>query len=119
MSGEAPSCCPSCGSGLRAVKLECPSCRVEVSGDFVFCPVCRLDPANRELFGVFVTHRGNVRKIQDFLGVSYPTARLRVEEMFVALEGNERTGDALGVLRKVREGKLTVDEAERLLRGGK
>lgn len=117
MSGDAPSCCPSCGSGLRVVKLQCPSCSLEVAGDFGFCPVCRLDDRVRELFGIFLEARGNVRRIQEVLGISYPTARQRVEEMFQALQANDYTGDAVEVLRRVREGRITVDEAERLLRG--
>lgn len=116
MAAESPTVCPSCGTGLRIAKLECPSCGVEVAGDFGFCPVCRLDSETRALFGAFVRLRGNVTKIQEYLGVSYPTARQRVEEMFAALENHGRTGNALGVLKKLREGAITLEEAEKMLR---
>jgi len=112
-----PGRCPSCGQGLRVVRLQCPSCRAQVEGEFDPCPVCRLDPEARRSFDLFMAARGNVRRVQHELGVSYPTARLRLAEMFAQLEGRRRPVEAKEVLDRLKRGEISVDQAEALLRG--
>ena len=102
---------------MVVVKLECPACNTEVNGDFELCPVCRLEGENRRLFDLFLRARGNLKQVQKALGVSYPTTRQRVEEMFQHLEEESALPDPLSVLKKLRNGELDVDTAERLLRG--
>ncbi len=117
-----PSRCPSCSGVLVVTKLVCPDCGSEVAGEFDPCPACRLDGDRRIVFDAFLDARGNLREVQRELGVSYPTARLRVEEMFREL-GAHRFGPsgkhgAMSVLGRLRAGEIDLDEAERLLGGG-
>ncbi|OQC69201.1 MAG: hypothetical protein BWX47_01349 [candidate division Hyd24-12 bacterium ADurb.Bin004] len=117
-----PSKCPSCSRPLLVTKLVCPDCGSEVVGEFDPCPVCRLDDGLRQVFDAFLDARGNLREVQKVLGVSYPTARLRVEEVFRALDdsGRNEAGkrDALKVLARLRSGEIGLDDAERLLGEG-
>lgn len=88
-----------------------------VDGQFEPCGVCRLDHELRTLFEQFLDARGNLKEVQRTLGVSYPTVRQRIEVMFREL--GRQAPSELGpkeVLRRLREGLITVEEAERLLR---
>jgi hypothetical protein len=112
-----PSSCPSCGGSLIVVRLECSQCGTEVTGRFDLCPVCQLDGEIRKLFDLFINARGNLKHVQRILGLSYPTVRLRIEEMFRKLGQEYIPQDPQQILARVRSGELRVDEAEKLLRG--
>lgn len=97
--------------------MECASCGTVVQGHFEPCNVCRLDHELRELFEQFLDARGNLKDVQRTLGVSYPTVRQRIDLLFRSLGRPAGPAeDPKEVLRRLREGELTVDEAERLLR---
>ena len=107
---------------MHVEKLACGDCGTEVQGHFAPCPICTLEPAHRALFDLFLEARGNLKDVQRALAVSYPTARLRVEELFTALGLGQTRPEAkrpqpMEVLRRVRAGELTVEQAEALLRG--
>jgi hypothetical protein len=116
-SSAIPPHCPSCGASLKVVKLECPVCKTEVNGEYDLCPVCRLEGDARNLFDLFLKARGNLKRVQRELGLSYPTGRLRIEEMFHKLGHGPAPPDPKVVLEKLRSGEIDVDSAERLLRG--
>lgn len=103
---------------MKVVRLECSQCGAEVAGEFELCPVCRLEGDLKKLYDLFIKARGNLKQVQRELGISYPTVRLRIEEMFRKLGQNETMlHDPTSILARVRAGELSVDEAEQLLRG--
>jgi hypothetical protein len=110
-----PTSCPSCGEGLLVVKLECPECGTGVAGRYRMCPVCSLTGESRRLFNMFLESRGNLKDVQRKLGISYPTVRARIEELFRALGGGER--HPLEILDDLHNGELSVERAVELLRG--
>lgn len=111
-----PNQCPSCGGDLAITALECADCATEVRGHFRPCPICRLRGDTRKLFDLFIASRGNLKAVQRALGVSYPTVRARVEEMFQILEAAPPPeSGAMDVLARLRAGEIGVDEAETLL----
>jgi len=112
-----PPECPSCGGRLIVVRLVCSSCGTEVNGEFDVCPVCTLGEGGRELFDLFMDARGNLKEVQRKLGVSYPTARQRIETMFRELQGERPPMEASEVLRRLGEGEIDVETAIRLLAG--
>ncbi len=112
-----PPKCPSCGDKLIVVKLQCSSCDTEVNGEFDLCPVCSLEGDHRELFDLFLEARGNLKQVQRKLGVSYPTVRLRIEDMFSELRGDKPPQDPSEVLKKLSNGEIDVDTAQKLLSG--
>ncbi len=112
-----PPCCPSCKGHLIVVRLQCVECGTEVTGEFTLCPVCRLEGETRKLFDLFMKARGNLKQVQRELGFSYPTVRLKIEEMFRKLGQDYFSRDPKEILDRVRSGELSVDEAEKLLRG--
>lgn len=112
-----PPKCPGCGGRLIVVKLVCDSCGTEVNGEFDVCPVCTLEEESRELFDLFMEARGNLKEVQRRLGVSYPTARQRIDTMFCELGGERSPGRPAEVLSRLSEGEIDVETALRLLTG--
>jgi hypothetical protein len=96
--------------------MECVECGTEVTGEYEPCPVCRLDGNIRELYDLFIEARGNLKQVQRRIGLSYPTVRNRIEEMFQELSQDDVSRDPQTILSELRAGELDVDEAERFLR---
>ena len=112
-----PGRCPSCGESMYAPTVVCRSCSVEVQGEFGPCPFCRLEGEDRRIFELFLASRGNLKEVERALGISYPTVRQKVDEVLTRL-GYPRGSrpDRMTVLRRLRAGDLTPEEATRLLR---
>jgi hypothetical protein len=110
----APHDCPVCGERLRLTRLSCRGCGTEISGDFEACEFCALGSEERQTLRVFLASRGNMRELERHLGVSYPTARVRFDQLLTRL-GIERAAapvaGRLEVLEAVARGELPVDEA--------
>lgn len=106
--------------------LGCDTCGTEVHGHFRRCEFCGLDDDERGLLRVFLATRGNIKEIERYLGVSYPTARARVDGLIAAVGANDnhRTATDRGgsterrdVLDRVAAGTLDVGVALELLAG--
>jgi hypothetical protein len=130
MSGfAAPRQCPVCGDTLALTRLGCRSCGTELSGSFEACQYCSLGGDDRELLGVFLSSRGNIKELERHLGVSYPTARARFEALLVRLGlvgdadegGPAQSGPAgeIDVLARLAAGEIDVDTAEQLIGGSR
>lgn len=118
---RAPADCPVCGDRLAVTRLGCGNCGTELAGVFASCPFCALDEKETEMLRVFLASRGNLRDLEKHLGVSYPTARLKFNQLLekLGLASSAET-PAAGltrdqVLAEVASGALTPAEAEALL----
>lgn len=117
---RAPSQCPVCDAQLAIHALGCHGCGTELVGDFARCEFCALSDTELDLLRVFLASRGNLKEVEKHLGVSYPTARLRLTQLLVALG---LSGDAADegpltreqVLSEIASGALTPAEGTRLL----
>jgi hypothetical protein len=113
-----------CGDHLATTRLGCTSCGTEVSGLFASCSYCGLSGADQDMLRVFLVSRGNMKELERFLGVSYPTARQRFAELLERLGFGDPTPDAdhptpqpaEDVLRRLAAGELSLDDAESLLK---
>ncbi len=118
---RAPSDCPVCGDRLSVTRLGCGSCGTELAGVFSSCAFCALDEKETEMLRVFLASRGNLRDLEKHLGVSYPTARLKFNQLLEKLglvTGTDAPAAGLTldqVLAEVASGALTPSEAETLL----
>lgn len=133
-----PRDCPVCSSRLLITQLGCPRCGTGLTGSFRPCEFCGLDDADRDLLRVFLSSRGNMKELERHLGVSYPTARARFEDLLRKLDlapGQPAAAPApleahleaqlgtrpgedprLATLRAVASGDLDVDSARDSLR---
>ena len=113
-----PRDCPVCSHRLALTRLGCPSCGTEISGGFAPCAYCGLSDEDLDLLRVFLVSRGNMKDLERHLGVSYPTARQRFADVLGRLGLEERpvAVDRERVLADLAAGRITVDQAEALLR---
>jgi hypothetical protein len=117
---RAPSECPVCGAELAVIRLGCASCGTELAGVFRSCEFCALNEKETEMLRVFLSSRGNLREVEKYLGVSYPTARLRFAQLLEKLGlGEEAEPEATltrdQILSEVASGALTPAEAQELI----
>lgn len=109
---------PISGEELIVTRLECPRSGVVIEGAFGLGWLARLSSEQIAFVGAFLQQRGNLQKLAPELGVSYNTARNRLDEIVRALggAGEEAAGPArLEVLRQLRAGELSYEEAMRRL----
>lgn len=122
---HAPRDCPVCGDRLALTRLSCEDCGTELSGVFGACDFCALGDEDRQILRVFLSSRGNMKDVERFLGVSYPTARSRFDALLGRLgitPGDDepqpervRDPDRVAVLEKLARGELDVDAATDLI----
>jgi hypothetical protein len=121
----APARCPICQSELTVVRLHCPSCDTSIEGNFSPGQFSNLTHEQLEFIFTFVRCEGRINRMEQELGVSYPTIRNRLNEVIRALgyePGREEVVEITqerrnGILADLSAGKITADEATRLLRG--
>jgi len=114
-----PAVCPSCRGTMVITRARCSRCSVTLDGLFSPCPYCMLDDEQTALLRLFLATRGNLREMGRSLELSYPTVRSRLEELLLALGIVEKDElSPLAVIRSLRDGKVSVDEATRLLSTG-
>jgi hypothetical protein len=125
-----------CSSRLETTQLGCPHCGTGLVGHFASCDFCGLDDSDLDMLKVFLASRGNMRDLERHLGVSYPTARARFDDLLrrLSLASSSSSGsgassdaagrasagsteaDRLATLRALAQGDLDVDEARVRLR---
>jgi hypothetical protein len=109
-----PRTCPVCAAQLALTRLSCDTCHTELSGHFQPCEFCALSLEDRALLRVFLASRGNIKEVERHLGVSYPTARARVDGLLSRM-GVETASVAapprLELMERVARGEVSVDDA--------
>lgn len=104
--------CPSCGKGMAPVKLHCGNCDLYLEGHFDMEPVANLSSEDLALAIAFIRSYGSIKKLQDALGVSYPTARAKLEKLVEKLNRSMAVNPSAGdTLEKLKRGEISVSEA--------
>ena len=119
-----PGTCPTCGDGLSVVRLECGTCGTTVVGRFRASTFARLSSDQMAFLEAFLRSRGNIRKVEREMGISYPTVRSRLNGLLgvlgIAAAPDEEDESApkrrREILDQVESGALSPDEAARRLR---
>jgi hypothetical protein len=114
--------CPVCGGQLHVTHLKCGECNTELSGEFVANEFARLPQDKLDFLRTFLACRGNLKEVEGALGISYPTVRARLDQLLASLsladaESSREQHDKGAVLEALERGELSVEEAERRLRG--
>lgn len=116
--------CPVCGEGMHITRLKCDYCGSELHGEFKLCKFCQLNDEMKEFVEVFIKSRGNIKEVERELGISYPTVRSRLDKAILALgyqveetpSKAEMSNARQQVLTELSEGKITANEATKLLK---
>lgn len=143
---QIPGKCPVCSGELVVTRLNCPSCETILDGSFSLggsrlqeafspeqlrslLPFSRL--AQEQLYFVltFVRCEGRFNRMEEELGLSYPTLRSRLDELIRAMgfepprEAPQEPASSLNqaerqqILDELSQGAIEVDEARRRLLG--
>lgn len=122
---SAPTLCPICQSELEVVRLHCQSCDTSLEGHFAMGQFSNLSQEQMEFVFTFVRCEGKINRMEQELRLSYPTIRNRLHEVIRALgyepgkdEPMEVTPEKRStVLADLEAGKISADDAMRILRG--
>lgn len=77
--------CPACGTRLKITSLSCAGCGMELRNDFELSLFDSLNPEQTDFLTTFLKQRGNLSLVQSELGISYPSARKRLDDLLTAL----------------------------------
>ncbi len=121
----APTRCPICQSEMEVVRLHCSSCDTSIEGRFALGQFSNLSPEQMDFVFTFVRCEGKINRMEQELELSYPTIRNRLHEVIRKLgfePGRDESPDVSEetrstVIADLEAGKITADQATRLLRG--
>ncbi len=121
----ALSKCPVCDGELTVTRLHCETCDTVIEGRFPNASFAGLTPEQLDFIETFVRCEGKLTRVQEEMALSYPTVRNRLQEVIRALgyePGKEDAPDTsnekrLSVLDELDSGRISAEEAMRLLNG--
>jgi hypothetical protein len=138
--------CPVCGGDLVVTRLSCPSCETIIEGSFQpvggslqgsfspdqlkwLLPFSRLNNEQMQFILTFIRCEGRFNRMEEELGLSYPTLRNRMNDILRAM-GYEPSRDEAQptptlptpaerkrILDDLDKGVINLDEARRRLKG--
>jgi len=119
--------CPVCQDQLIVARLYCPSCATALEGRVVLGRLFQLSQDQLDFVETFIRCEGKLNRVQDELGISYPTVRGRLEEVIHALgyevERSEQEpvviseDERRAILADLAAGRISSAEAMRMLQG--
>jgi hypothetical protein len=120
-----PGGCPVCGDAMVITTLHCPNCDVTVQGRFTLGRLALLSPEQLEFVEVYLRCDGKIKRVEDELGISYPTVRNRLNDIITTMgyeapgsENSELSGEQRRrVLDDLAAGRISSEDAVELLRG--
>jgi hypothetical protein len=116
--------CPVCQDDLIVTRLHCRNCDTALEGHFELGRFHQLTPEQLGFIETFVRCEGKITRVEQELGISYPTVRSRLNEVIRALgyevgeeepapdESKRRT-----VLEELAQGRISSEQAIKVLRG--
>jgi len=111
--------CPVCGEELIVKKLVCKRCGTSIEGTFYLNEFAVLPPEHLEFLRTYLKNRGNLSKVAEVMGVSYPTAHSRFNQLLRALGygvEEETATERAKVLDMLEKGEISPREAIKRLR---
>ena len=120
--------CPVCGGELTITRLHCADCDTSLEGHFspptnLFS---RLTPDQIQFLFNFVRLEGRFTRLEEEMGLSYPTLRNRLYDIIRALgfePGKEEAAQRLTlddrrrILEDLDQGRISFADAQRRLKG--
>ncbi len=118
-----PTECPVCHDDLLVTRLVCRNCGTALEGRFTMGRLLQLTPEQLHFVEVFLRSEGKLNRVQEELGLSYPTVRSRLVDVIRALGygvGGEQESDDQRhqeILEQLARREISSEEAFRLLEG--
>ena len=110
--------CPVCGKQMIVKEYYCPHCNTSIRGEFTLEGFLNLSKDKLEFLYKYLSLRGNLRELGNQMGVSYPTIRLRFNELLNDLGispvekeiGEEVKSEISVILEKIGSGEMDFRE---------
>ena len=122
-----PSKCPICNGEIIVTRLYCRDCDSTIEGRFLAGHFENITPEQLSFIETFIRCEGKITRMEDELGLSYPTIRNRLHEVIRAL-GYEPGGeepdvvmsdeDRRQILESLERGEITYQQAMQMLQEG-
>lgn len=115
--------CPVCHSDMVVTRLACRNCGSTLEGRFSLGRLFQLTPEQLHFVEVFLRCEGKISRVQEELGVSYPTVRSRLEDVIRGLGydvGDEKPASGerrQEILERLARREISSEEAMALLEG--
>lgn len=128
-----PRQCPMTGGAIVVTRFYCPEAGISIEGNFAVepAPFSQLTPDQLKFVEIFVRNEGKLNRMEDELGLSYPTIRSRLLEIIRALgyePGKDEAPpssppaapqpDRKAILAELDAGRISFDDAMQRLQGG-
>jgi len=117
--------CPICQDDLIVTRLHCRTCDTTLEGQFTPGRFYQLTPEQLSFIETFVRCEGKITRVEQELGISYPTVRSRLHDVIRALGYEVGEEEPMATEDKRREiledlsaGRVSSEEAIKQLRGG-
>ena len=118
---KIPTLCPACGSILEITELKCLTCNTTLQGEFPINKLLSLSEEDSKFLIVFLRSRGNIKEVQERLGISYPTVKNRLDRLLMTL-GLIDESEGLKekeILDTLERGEISAAEAVKLMKEAK
>jgi len=118
-----PSKCPICGGEIIVTKIHCQECDSFIEGRFTTGTFENLTAEQLSFIETFVRCEGKITRMEEEIGLSYPTIRNRLHEVIRAM-GYEPGADEpvrmsdeerRKILESLDKGEITYQEAMHML----
>ena len=121
---KMPTVCPVCDDRLEVTRLHCRNCDTKIEGYFETGRMGRLTPDQVNFVETFVKCEGKLIRMEQELGLSYPTLRSRLNEVITQM-GFEvgpaapeiSEAERHQILDDLANGEISSEEAMRMLEG--
>jgi hypothetical protein len=119
-----PQRCPLTGGEIIVTRFYSPTADISYEGRFAAPqpPFAQLSADQLRFVEIFVRNEGKLNRMEDELGLSYPTIRSRLHEIIRALgyePGKDEPAavDRTTILADLDAGKISFEDAMKLLEG--
>jgi len=104
--------CPSCGRSMKLTRATCRECGITLDGNLEISPLARLSAEDQAFIIGFLRSGGNLTKLGEMFGISYPTVKTRLAGLVSRLGFDiPRRSRSDTVLERLEKGEVTVEEA--------
>lgn len=116
--------CPVCQEPLTVARLHCRRCDTSIEGTFTLGRFHSLSPEQIRFAEIFIRSEGKINRVEEELGVSYPTVRAKLHDLIRAMGYEIKEEDVQSnpidrqiILDQLAQGTITAEEAAKQLAG--
>jgi len=122
---KIPTQCPLCSGEIAVTRLHCRDCDTTFDGRFMGAAFSQLTAEQISFVEIFVRCEGKINRMEEEIGLSYPTIRNRLHEIIRALgyepgASEEEQGlseqERQSILEDLDAGRISAQEAMRMLK---